>query len=51
MGVLFFELLFGRLPYNGYSEEDLYKNILKGTLQIPECTKEAKVILQGTLAI
>ena len=35
LGILFFELLFGRLPYTGYNEEDLYRNILKGPLQIP----------------
>ena len=39
LGILFFELLFGRLPYNGYSEDDLYRNIIKGPLAIPECSK------------
>jgi serine/threonine protein kinase len=51
LGVLFFELAFGRLPYTGYSEEDLYKNIAKGPLQIPECSKEAAELLQKCLAI
>lgn len=51
LGVLFFELAFGRLPYTGYSEDDLYRNIAKGPLQIPECSKEATRLLQGCLAI
>lgn len=51
LGILFFELLFGRLPYNGYNEDDLHRNIVKGPLQIPECSKEALKILQGTLVV
>ena len=35
LGVMFFELLFGKLPYSGFSEQDLYRNILRGPLHIP----------------
>lgn len=39
MGVIFYELLFGRLPYNGTNEDNLFKNIMKGQLDIPSCSK------------
>lgn len=35
LGVLYYELLFGKLPYHGYSEEELFKNIMKNPLKIP----------------
>jgi serine/threonine-protein kinase ULK2 len=39
LGVMFYELLFGKLPYSGYTEQDLFRNIMKGTLRFPECSK------------
>jgi calcium-dependent protein kinase len=52
LGVMFYELLVGRLPFSGYSEQDLYKNIIKGPLKIPEsCSKESVCLLQGMLVI
>lgn len=39
LGVMFYELLFGKLPYSGYTEQDLFRNIMKGPLRFPECSK------------
>ena len=51
LGVMFFELLFKRLPYNGYTEQDLFKNIMGKPLNIPECSKESRQLLLGMLVI
>lgn len=51
LGVMFFELLFGRLPFSGFSEQDLYRNIMNRGLQIPDCSKESQKILKGMLAV
>ena len=39
LGVMYYELLFGRLPFSGHSEQELYRNIVHKGLNIPECSK------------
>ena len=39
LGVMLYELIFGKLPFSGFSEQDLYRNIVNRGLQIPECSK------------
>lgn len=39
LGVMYYELLFGKLPFSGFSEQDLYRNIMGKGLNIPECSK------------
>lgn len=51
LGVLYFELVFGKLPYYGNSEEELYKSIVKGKLQIPPCSKNTSYLLKNMLEI
>ena len=35
LGVMYYELLFKKLPFSGFSEQDLYKNIINKGLSIP----------------
>lgn len=49
LGVLYYELMFGKLPFSGGSEEELYRNILRGPLVIPSCTKTTNNLLKGML--
>jgi len=52
LGVMFYELLFGKLPFSGFSEQDLYRNIMGRGLIIPEnSSKETQRILRGMMAI
>lgn len=51
MGVLYYELLFGKLPFTGVNEDDLLKNILKNQLRIPPCSKLSEDFLKGALVI
>lgn len=49
LGILYFELLFGKLPYYGNTEDALYKNIVRGTLTIPTCSNFSATLLRGML--
>jgi serine/threonine protein kinase len=51
LGVMFYELLFAKLPYSGFSEQDLYRNIMQRGLQLPECSKDAQRYLKGMLTV
>lgn len=51
LGVLYYELLFGKLPYYGVTEDALYKNIIKGPLAIPNCNNFTTMLLRGMLEI
>ena len=35
LGVMYYELLFGKLPFTGFSEQDLYRNIMNKGIIIP----------------
>ena len=51
LGVLFYELLFDRLPFSGYNEDEMYQNIIKNGINVPQCSREAENILRGTLVV
>lgn len=51
LGALYYELMFGRLPFHGVSEDELYRNIIKGPLNIPSCTKPTYNLLKGMLEV
>jgi len=39
-GVVFYELIFGKIPWNGYSDTDLYRNITTKPLTFPKKISE-----------
>ena len=41
--------MFGKLPFHGVSEDELYRNIIKGPLVIPNCTKPTFNLIKGML--
>ncbi len=49
LGILYYQLAFGKLPYYGVTEDALYKNIIKGPLAIPNCTNFTASLLRGML--
>lgn len=49
LGILFYELLFAKLPYYGSNEEALYKVIMKSPLSIPPCSNYTMSLLRGML--
>ena len=55
LGVLFFELIFGKLPYTGASEDKLFKNILQNPgaplNAASSFSKLAQAVLKGTLQV
>eukprot|EP00826_Nyctotherus_ovalis_P006417 TRINITY_DN11514_c0_g1_i4.p1 TRINITY_DN11514_c0_g1~~TRINITY_DN11514_c0_g1_i4.p1 ORF type:complete len:602 (+),score=107.32 TRINITY_DN11514_c0_g1_i4:136-1941(+) len=51
-GVLLFEMLAGKLPFEGFSQTSLFKNVLKLDVRYPKTfPKLAKDLLQGLLRI
>lgn len=38
LGVMYYELLFEKVPYIGKSEDEIFKVISRGKLSIPKCT-------------
>jgi serine/threonine protein kinase len=51
-GVLFYQLIFGKLPWNGFSVPNLYENIKSKSLEFPKTiTKETKDLLQKMLKV
>lgn len=51
-GVLFYQLIFGKLPWNGYSVPNLYQNIKSKSLEFPKTiSSETKDLLQKMLRI
>ena len=51
LGVVYYELLFGKLPYVGKSEDEIFKQITKGKLAIPHCGEFSLVFLKNTLKV
>lgn len=52
VGVIFYEMLFGRPPWTGSSEQNLLHNILSKNLTLPNnVSEESKLILVKMLAI
>lgn len=52
IGVIFYELLFGQLPWTGRNEEGLLTSIMTQPLKVPSAlTDTLKVLLEGMLAI
>lgn len=51
-GVLFYQLIFGKLPWNGFSVPNLYQNIKSKPLEFPKTiSSETKDLLQKMLRI
>lgn len=51
LGIVFFEILFGRTPWQGNAEDELYRNITTRSLTIPFCSKFSNTLLRGMLEI
>ena len=51
LGVLAYEMMFGRTPWQGNSEDNLYKNMTSRPLQIPHCSNYSYSLLKGMLEI
>lgn len=53
VGVVLYEMLYGKTPWNGSNLEDLTKNILTTELQfkLPQRSERVKELLRGMLTI
>jgi serine/threonine-protein kinase ULK2 len=51
LGVVYYELLFGRLPFVGKSEDEIFKQINRGQLAIPKCTEFSYEFIKNTLVV
>ena len=49
LGILYYELLFAKVPFSGITEQELYRNIVRGPLSIPSCSKFTYNLLKGML--
>jgi len=48
---MYYELLFGKIPFLGKSEDEIFKIITRGKLVIPKCSEQSYIFLKNTLVI